>query len=150
MNFRKKRLVITLLIAAILMLTLTYLFPRPVLLRLKDPSAVDPGDGLLVIFNPFRNRAPERYAEQFLERLKEGKCLELKAIAEQNYEYICTKESEHKLLNWKLVDIKKESRKLILFYRALRVGYKGYDGNTWLNVEQQGDGWEVTSFEAWY
>lgn len=120
------------------------------MLRLKDPSAVDPGDGLLVIFNPFRNRAPERCAEQFLEELKEGKCLELKAITKQNYEYICTKEAEHKLLDWKMVDIKRESGKLIIFFRVLRTGYAGYDGNTWLNVEQQGDRRDVSVFEAWY
>jgi hypothetical protein len=46
----------------------------PVLLRLVDPSELDPGAVLLVIRNPLRNRGPERAAEALFGELRAGRC----------------------------------------------------------------------------
>ncbi len=69
---RRRRLIVLLAVAALLLGGL--MIAPPVLLRLRDPSEVDPGALLLVIRNPLRNRGPERAAEALFVELRAGRC----------------------------------------------------------------------------
>ncbi|HEX5873574.1 MAG TPA: hypothetical protein VFY60_02940 [Pyrinomonadaceae bacterium] len=57
------------------------------------------------IFNPFRDRLPERTAEAFLEKLKEGRCpeaLDVPLLPRDYKEDVCERERRLPLLAWRL------------------------------------------------
>jgi hypothetical protein len=149
---KHKRAIIFGLAATILLLLL---FVRPsVLLRLKDPSAVDPGSGLFVIFNPLRDRGPEQCAARFLALLRDGKCEQSIGTlrdSSRRLETLCREESEHRLTHWDMIDMKDESGKMRLHFKVFRASYgeNGW-GNVWVTVERSEQGWQVSDYEAWY
>jgi hypothetical protein len=107
MKKKRKAIMISSTIAAALLLLALFFMPSPVLIRWKDRAAVDPADGLTVIFNPMRNRQPERAAAAMLRLIKDGKCGEVVSdtpVDQEYREYICGKEQMHPLTDWTLVD----------------------------------------------
>ena len=155
MKKRRKAILISSAPVVLLLLAL-FLVSSPVLMKWKDPSAVDPADGLTVVFNPMRNRQPERAAAALLRLLKDGKCEEVVADTplEQEYrEYICGKEKMHPLTDWTLVDRTDRffSGGSLLHYKAYRADYPPeLYGNVWINIVKQGGSWKLTNYEAWY
>jgi hypothetical protein len=142
------------LISVVLLIVVLYFIPSSVLLRFEDKAVIDPAASVFVIFNPMRNRQPEKAAAVFLRLLKGGKCQEAVAVLpdKSNYnEYICGKENEHRLTDWELVDRNDESEKTVVHYKAYRVDYSAdLYGNIWITVMKQNGGWKVTGYEAWY
>jgi len=124
-----------------------------VLVHFKDQAAVDPGDGLFVIFNPTRNREPEYAANSLLENFKVGRCHQaIGALPKDEYSpNTCEKEEEYKLTSWKLADRKDETDKVILHFKASRKDHPGNAyGNVWITAKKYKDGWKVVRYEAWY
>ncbi|HEY7543703.1 MAG TPA: hypothetical protein VID27_02415 [Blastocatellia bacterium] len=151
----KRKIIFRIVLAATALLLLLALWVRPaVLLRLKDPSAVDPADGLYVVFNPLRNREPEHCAAHFLGLLRDGKCehsIGSLRDSSRRLETLCREENEHKLVRWELADRKDESEKIELHFRVFRVGYRENTwGNVWVTVERNEQGWQVGDYQAWY
>jgi hypothetical protein len=154
MKKKRKAILISSATAIGLLLLALFFLTSPVLIRWKDRAAVDPADGLTVIFNPMRNRQPERAATAMLRLLKDGKCEEVVSdtpIDQEYREYICGKEQMHPLKDWTLVDRTDGSEGSLLHYKAYRADYSPeLYGNIWMNVVKQGDNWKLTRYEAWY
>jgi hypothetical protein len=125
----------------------------PVLVRLKDPSAVDPADGLLTVFNPFRDRTPERAAETFLRALQVGRCASvMETLPERMQGNTCDREASYPLLRWRLIDREEEPLEIRLHYKVWRRNYPNdIWGNAWL-VTRRGNSQHgvVQRYEAWY
>jgi hypothetical protein len=152
---RKRKVILgTLIIAAVLVITALFFLPSPVLLRYKDSAEVDPAGGLIVILNPTRNRQPEQAATVILHLLKDGKCEDVVTAmpGDDRYKgYICGKEKEHHLTDWQLVDRTDGLDGSLLHYKAYREDYPaGLYGNIWMRMAEQGGTWKLTSYEAWY
>ena len=105
------------------------------------------------IFNPFRDRSPERNAEAFLEVIKAGECertmLALPDTPEHREE-VCEREKASPLVSWRLTNRSDESQKSKMYYRVKRNGYDGYQGQLWVTVEKHGPDWQVTQYECFY
>lgn len=131
-----------------------YFTPSAVLYRYKSSTAVDPADGLMVIFNPFRGRHPENTANLFLNSLKDGKCYETLAeipLESESKVHICEKESEYPMKNWHLVDSIEEGDQTILHFNAVRKAENSeYYSNTWITLIKHQDKWQVVEFSSWY
>jgi len=154
MKGKRKAILISSNIAVVLLILAFFFMPSPVLIRHKDSAAVDPADGLIVIFNPIRDRQPEKAAAALLRLLKEGRCEDVVSDTpiDQEYKaYICGKEKAHPLTDWKLVDRTDSSEGSLLHYMAYRADYPPeLYGNIWINVEKRDGGWNLTRYEAWY
>jgi hypothetical protein len=105
------------------------------------------------IFNPFRDRNPERCAEAFLELMKLGRCeqaiAEL-AIGTEYRQYICEQERNNILTAWSLKDREDNPPKVKMRYLVKRQKYGDTEGQLWVTVEQCGSQWQVTNYECWY
>lgn len=124
-----------------------------VLVNSKDSVAVDPGDGVFVVFNLFRDREPEEAAAAFLESLKMGHCEELKKTlsdvkaARPN----CESESRLQLISWELANREERPDEISLHFKANRKTYpKNVYGNIWITVKKQSNQWQIKAYEVWY
>ncbi len=121
----------------------------PVIVSFKDPSAVDPSDGLFVLFSPLRSRGPERVGDRFLEALKRGDCgTGITAVA-RDY---CDREKRGKITRWTLVNREDFSDESIsLQYKIFESGYqKGAWRNAWLKLKPVRDGWVPEYYDTYY
>jgi hypothetical protein len=105
------------------------------------------------IFNPFRDRGPERSAEEFLELLKAGQCAQAMAALPVNPERrqdTCEREGSYPLASWSLGNRRDEPQKVIMYYRVKRENLNDIRGPVWVTVEKQGGRWHVTRYESIY
>jgi hypothetical protein len=129
-------------------------YSPPVLFHFKDRAALDPADGLFVVFNPFRDRQPEHMAERFLNLLsgpnKKEVISQLKA-KEEYAAYLTERETAHPLTGWSLMDRQNEKGRLSLHYKAWRADYPhAVYGNVWLFLRNDNGIWKIEGFESWY
>ena len=104
------------------------------------------------IFNPFRDRRPERVAEAFLEKLKEGRCREavdVPLLTRDYKEEVCEKENKSPLLSWQFKN-RSDGAKVRMYYLAHRKTYQDYQGQLWIIVENRGGEWQVVNYECFY
>ncbi len=132
--------------AALLMLRAA---TSPVMIRLKDPSAVDPADGLYVIFSPLRSREPEREAAKLLAALREGDCGHGLTAVASDY---CDRERVHRLTGWTLVDRQNNpDGSVSLHYKVYRRDYQPDEwGNVWVGAKRVRGSWQLLSFDTYY
>lgn len=125
---------------------------RPVLwsvLENGDPTE----EPLFAIFNPFRNRAPERAAEAVLRDLKEKQVAKALARvpADANHRaYLTSQEQRHGLRRWCLENRTESGATTTLFYLTARGDSRRCLSPLWIALERSGDGWKMTRFEPWY
>lgn len=116
-------------------------------------ATADPvGEPGFSIFNPFRDRRPERTADAFLEALKLGECVRVMGalpIDEQYAQYLCSKETEHHLESWQLRNRHDEPGKVKLFYWHWRAD-GDYHDRLWVTVEKHAGQWQVVNYECTY
>jgi hypothetical protein len=116
-------------------LLLGFLFSAPRLLRIKDPSAVDPSDGLIVIMNPLRERASEATGDDFLRRLREGPCeSSLSFMPSDRRAEVCERERAYRIVSWKLRDREGKGDQVRLFYSVYRRPMLAVPTNVWVTV----------------
>ena len=113
------------------------------------------GEPEFTIFNPFRDRSPERTAEAFLEQMRSGTCTEAVTGLNNTPEYneeLCGRESNYPLVAWRLENRSGDAAaKVRMYFRAHRKTYRaGYRGQLWLTVERRGGDWQVSEYECWY
>lgn len=120
------------------------------LLRLKDPSAVDPGDGLVVILNPARDRSPERVASQVFSKLRDGRYEDaLRFVEAERRKDLCERERKYPVRRWSLRDREDAPRTTRLFFALFREDSM-LPSNAWITLEKQASSWRTTEFESWY
>jgi hypothetical protein len=110
------------------------------------------GEPVFSVFNPFRDRDPERCAEAFLALLKAGRCKDAVSTLEdeQSYrEYICEQEKDVPLSGWRLLNRSYEGAALKLYYWDWTPGID-VNGELWVTVDKRDGQWRVTDYERWY
>ncbi len=120
-----------------------------VIVSFKDPSAVDPSDGLYVWFSPLRSRGPERVGDSFLEALKRGECgTGITAVA-RDY---CDREKRGKITHWTLVNREDFSNDSILLqYKIYEAGFQdGTWRNAWIKLKPVRDSWVPEYYDTYY
>ena len=145
-----------LIVAATLMLGMVaYLFvmqSRSVLYRYFE-AGNPTKEPAFTIFNPFRDRHPEKSAENFLQRLKEGDCQSAMSGLAYELQYqqdTCEHEKTNALTSWRLRNRTDESESVRIFYQVGRQKYFGLEGQVWMTVEKRGDQWQVTRYDRSY
>jgi hypothetical protein len=120
----------------------------------KDPLSRQP---LRVIFNPVRDRAPERVADGTLNAMRDGRCPEELAAWLHDYrrsyaEFICNAERQHPLLWYKLFDREERPPLVILQYKVSRKdGARLYQEDLFVTTQRtDSGGWTVTRYGALY
>ena len=120
-------------------------------------SYVEKGDPVrepvFAIFNPFRDRSPERSAEGFLENIKAGQCdCELAGIVnspEHNQE-VCKREKQSPLSGWRMMNRTDQDDTIRMYYEVRRKTYDGIHGQLWVSLARQGADWKVTRYDCSY
>ena len=126
----------------------------PVLSRSVE---TDPLSGVpnSISLNPLRDRSSERAATEFIRGMRDGKCGEELADWKKDYRkkyanFICTSESQHPLVAWKLADWNDDPPRRFLEYRSKRLSGPGqsdsYTGLFTVALENQGGQWVVTKY----
>ena len=127
---------------------------RPVLWAPYNKNeTVSIGGPSFSILNPLRDRTPERPAEALLGMLKVSECekaLETVPFDREYRSYICGRETDHRLLSWRMTDREDSPEKVKMFYWANRGESAGLEAPMWVTVERRGAAWQVTDFECWY
>jgi hypothetical protein len=139
-------------VGTIVTVTVLYLFrSRPVLFRSSergDPS----GEPSFVVFNPFRDQAPERCADSFLESIKGGRCEEAASALpiDLNYrQYICEMEKGNPLARW-LLKNRTDHRDTVKMFYWPWADSSEFHGKLWVTVEKRDGQWHVTGYERHY
>jgi hypothetical protein len=144
-----KRRLLAISVVVLLVAIARFLAP-PALLRAKDRSAVDPGDGLMVIMNPIRDRSPENAAERVLRDLRAGRCeTALGFLQPTRRADNCERERKYRITTWKLRDRTDKSEESRLFFAVFR-GLSPIPSNMWITVRKSDGGWQPIDFECWY
>jgi hypothetical protein len=116
-------------------------------------SAGDPfGEPGIVLFNPFRDSAPERSADEFLRLLRSGhreEALRQLPFSSDYRAYVSSKEEEHPLVSWVLKNRHDLSEGVRLFFWHSRAD-SDIPGRLWITVAKRADTWEVADFECIY
>jgi hypothetical protein len=125
---------------------------EPVVYRFVEARV--PSDPPIVsIFNPFRDRSPEKCAEAFLELMKVGECEQAMAglaIDSKYRQYVCEQEIANNLMEWNLKDRNDHPEKVKMRYLVKRHSYTDAKGQLWVIVEKHNSHWQVTNYECWY
>jgi hypothetical protein len=128
---------------------------RPVLYEYRE--AGDPeGYSLHSIFNPFRDRAPEVAAEEFLVNLRELKldaALDSLALAEEAGSQPRELERAYPLRTWRLVQRRDNDSNVELYFWVTRANYPPDDeAPFWMILRREGSErrWRVHNFETSY
>jgi hypothetical protein len=133
-------------------LTLYLLRTRPVLFAYKE--AGDPRkEPSWSIFNPFRDRAPERAAEELLQGLSRGylkAAFAATAMSTPDRQHASEEEALRPLVKWQLVGRIDDSSQVRLTFRTARAGSSGLDAPVWMTLKRKRAQWQVVAFEAWY
>ena len=127
---------------------------RSVLYRFVVPGTPSK-EPAYAIFNPFRDRQPERSADEFLTQLQHGDCESAMGALSQAHspEYrqtTCEREQTYRLMSWKLKNRTDESNTVRLYYEVKRQQYSGNTGQVWVTVENAGGLWRVTRYDRAY
>lgn len=155
-NLKKAVLRVLVFLAALLVGITAYLYvsrSNPVVYRymLRGDPVNEPE---FTIFNPFRDRSPERTAEAFLEQMRSGKCTDAVAVLSHAADYneeMCERESRLPLVAWRLENRSGDAAKVRMYYEVHRKTYPpAYRGQLWITVERRGADWQVSRYECFY
>jgi len=120
----------------------------PVLLRIPYHRNQLSGDYNYVLFNPLRDRLPERAAAAYLDAMRRGNCSDASALAQNPSmpnDLTCEQlQQEESKYQWLFVQPLRDRREVtgavFLYYSTT-----GYEGN-WIQVRNTPAGWRVVGF----
>ena len=106
---------------------------------------------VFAVFNPFRDRSPERSAEAFLENMKLGLCeREMVFVSPQHNQEVCEREKDSPLSAWRMVNRSDQDETVRMYYEVSRKTSDGYQGQLWVSLARQGADWKVTRYDCSY
>lgn len=123
---------------------------RPVLIRMPFGRNQETDDHNYVLFNPFRDRSPERAAAAYLEAMRRGNCSDAGKLSVNPYlpsKWTCEEMQseyggERELFVQRLRDRKENQGDVVLYYSN---SGEGIEGN-WVGVRRFGGDWRVVGF----
>ena len=108
---------------------------------------------VFAIFNPFRDRSPERSAEAFLENMRAGQCeramVGVFGSPEHNQE-VCRLEKGSPLSSWRMMNRTDQDEMVRMYYEVSRTTYDGHQGQLWVSLARHGADWKVTRYDCYY
>ena len=148
MGVRRTLAVLGVLVIATLAIAALSRDVRPVLIRMPFGINHETGDHNYVLFNPFRDRSPERFAYEYLDAMRSGNCTDaakLSANLVLPNQFTCEQmQSEYRnhrnLFVQRLRDRNGNGSDVLLYYSN-----SGYEGN-WVAVRRSGRDWRVVAF----
>lgn len=105
------------------------------------------------IFNPFRDRGPERGAEAFLEMLRAGRCEQAVAglaVTDEYRQDTCEREKKYPLVSWRLMNRTEMPQGVKMYYHVWRDNHRDGYGSMWVTVGERGGRWEATDLDRFY
>ena len=94
---------------------------RPTLFKISLEDTLRPRSH--PILNPFRDRAPERICEIYLRALKAGRTEAIRPfVASENRVHILQRESQYRVLSWRIGDRDGSSNRMMVLYWVNRGG----------------------------
>ena len=136
--FRRIGLYIGLILFGLLLYHVAF---HPVLFRSpwENVNCIECGGPGFVLLNPLRDRAPEKVAQRFLQRLKDGQCVEaMRALptTDDQRKYICDAQEHYLLDRWQLGDrYEKHDCTTLLYLQWSRNQVQKQQGPSWLWIE---------------
>jgi hypothetical protein len=127
---------------------------RPVLLDITpDPAMVRPRN--FCVMNPFRDRSPERAADTFIRRLREGDVSVLSATVKDpsTREHLMENETKWPITSWRIGRREDLEGRVDLMYWVTRGNSYSRDGHeeeVYLVIDRSADQLRVTEFSAIY
>lgn len=125
---------------------------RATVFALKEPGSLQT-DPMVVIFNPFRDRTPERRAVALLAALKDGDMENANRLLERVRPGLAKatieSESTWRVRDWTLVERADSADRSKLTFRVHRHG-TDTPSLVWIEVTTAHSGGAVTSFETFY
>jgi hypothetical protein len=128
---------------------------RPVLIGMPFGLNQETDDHNYVLFNPFRDRSPERAAAAYLEAMRRGNSSDAGKLSANPYlpnKWTCEEMQseygrERSLFVQRLRDRRENQGDVVLYYSD---SGKGVEGN-WVGVRRFGDDWRVIGFnKIWW
>jgi len=101
-----------------------------------------------VLFNPFRNRLPERAAANYLDAMRRGNCSDASAVAESPAlpnDFTCEQLQQEESKNRDLFIQPLRDRRDVTGDVSLYYSKTGYEGN-WVELRKTSAGWRVVGF----
>lgn len=148
----KRKLAVLCIIVTVAIIAATVLVRNeyPVLVRMPFGLNAETGDHNYVLFNPFRDKSPERIAAAYLQAMRRGNCADAERLGtnpELPNEMTCEQlqneySNERNLFVQRLRDRKESRGDVILYYSNSGSGVEG----NWIAVRQSGGGWRVVGF----
>jgi hypothetical protein len=125
---------------------------RPVLASISpDPTMLRPRN--YCIMNPFRDRLPERAADEFLRQLRDGHVTVLATTGGASREHLIENETKWPIEQWRIGRRKDEQHRVELMYWVRRGnGYSrdGYEEEVYMTVDRSRGPARVIQFSAIY
>ena len=123
---------------------------RPVLFEIAPDDTIRPR--YYCVMNPFRDKGPEKLAEQYLDRLRGGAVESIAPFVGERND-IPDKEKQWPIQSWRIggrVDTAGESRIMYWVKRGNGYGEDGYEEAVTFGIIRSGDGWQLKSYGAVY
>jgi hypothetical protein len=124
----------------------------PVLYSSRGRASASQGP-TFILFNPLRNRRPERIAAQFLEQLKLGECSKAVSglpIPLDTQVTMCEKEGQAALASWTLKNRFELDDVVTLHYALRREGFEGFGGDGFFQIQEVSGDWRIIAVNFVY
>jgi len=106
-------------------------------------------DPAFVVFNPFRDRTPEKIAENFMQQLPSAHCMELVAPLRGDYaKHICSQEQQFVSKHFRLTNRKDAGNLVELSFEVERVNSPASISR--LTLQQGARAWKVVDYQPVY
>ena len=160
-KFRARTVAVALIVAvAVFVLLAIHAYrmrSQPVLLHILADTDCACGDfheevSGFVIRNPFRDRTPEKAANAFFEKLRQGQCVIAPFDPAMGVELCKYALDEHRVSNWKLVNRHDQDHHVLLFYKLTKLNEPDHNltGEGALGITKTGDKWFVTEYSSYF
>jgi hypothetical protein len=122
---------------------------QPVMLRLTPDDNIRPR--YYCLMNPFRDRTPEKVAEDYFGKLAAGQVASISCCTRQ-YDHISEREKEFPILSWRIGNRQDNTEESELMYWVKRGnGYPvGHEDQVHFRMVRSGNIWKLQSFSAIY
>ena len=130
-----------------LLLGLYLVSSNPILLRIPPDNSIRPR--YYCVVNPFRDRAPEHIAQQYLNQLKAGEIESISSYIGERQD-ILEKERKWPIQSWRIGDrIDQRDKTEIQYWVTRGNGYNSVEEVTFDLVQSSGK-WELKTYRAIY
>ena len=138
-------------VLAVLGVTGIYRFTRPVLFHWPGECVCtdySPEVEGFTVWNPLRNRAPERTADHFLEDMRSGRVSAFGG-PQLSADFLSGKVPHTPILRWELEDRENHGDSVFLYYKFHYVAQPSDDGGEgMMEIKLESGSWKADQFEA--